>query len=659
MSAFPRLVIAIVAALTLTLASPLAAAPHWTSLGPFGGDVDHLTVDPVDARVVYATLGPQGTFKSVDRGVSWIPILGGPAAGSVAVDPTHHTTIYQAIEVNRVLKSTDGGAHWTPGVPFADIGLARELAVDPAAPSRIYLATSEGVWHSLDGGVTWLPSRQPLPEGSTRNVRTVIALARPAGTVFAGTDGGLFKSVDFGETWKIAGHGLPASGITALVRASRAGILWAAVAGRGTFFSPNGGTIWKSTAKQPAGAGAVTSLAISPDARTAWAGTAAKGVSRTTDAGAHWSAVALRTGASVTSLALGGSTLYAGLHTSSFDVAGRDPGGVVASNDSGNTWQLRNRGLAGLIVDMAIDPRDPKDLWATTSLQGVFRSPVGGLDWDFVPRPPVQITADPLTRSLFSAVFSEDGSALYVVAGHRLWKTVDEGASWSELKQGSLPFFIVDNLITDPRDPDTLYVPQIQTGLAISHDAGATFQGQILPLQCQLVALAAAASVPTTLFAGGADNRAGSEACDLQRPALYRSADGGDTWTHADAGLDAESTSVLVRTVAVDPADPRNLYAGLYQSEAVWKSADGGDTWSQIDTGLDLKGIPIPTVSPLDGSIWVTDGFQVIVSRDAGVSWESLGAPQSNFLFAVVPDPRSANRVYVTGWGGVWLLDLE
>ncbi|HSS77834.1 MAG TPA: hypothetical protein VLV54_13960 [Thermoanaerobaculia bacterium] len=432
MSAFPRLIIAIIAALALALASPLAAAPHWTSLGPFGGDVDHLTVDPVDTRVVYATLGPQGTFKSVDRGVSWIPILGGPAAGSVAVDPSHHTTIYQAIEVNRVLKSTDGGAHWTPGVPFADIGQARELAVDPAAASRIYLATSEGVWHSLDGGATWLPSRQPLPEGPTRNVRTVIALARPAGTVFAGTDGGLFKSVDFGETWKIAGHGLPASGITALVRASRAGILWAAVAGRGTFFSPNGGTTWKSTARQPAGAGAVTSLAISPDARTAWAGTAAKGVSRTTDAGGHWSPVALRTGASVTSLALGGSTLYAGLHTSSFDVTGRDPGGVVASTDSGNTWQLRNRGLAGLIVDLAIDPRDSKDLWATTSLQGSFAAPPAA--WTGISFPGRQYRSPPIrSRDRCSAPFSQRtaprSTSSPAIASGRPWTRALPGAS--------------------------------------------------------------------------------------------------------------------------------------------------------------------------------------------------------------------------------------
>src|SRR4029079_17235151 len=81
--------------LVLALAAPLAATPRWTSLGPYGGDVEHLTVDPVDHRVLYANLGAQGTFKSVDRGASWLPIYAGFASSRVAVDPTRHTTIYQ------------------------------------------------------------------------------------------------------------------------------------------------------------------------------------------------------------------------------------------------------------------------------------------------------------------------------------------------------------------------------------------------------------------------------------------------------------------------------------------------------------------------------------------------------------------------------------
>ncbi len=181
--------------LALTFSVPLVASPRWTSLGPFGGDVEHLTVDPVDPQVLYATLGVQGTFKSVDRGDSWNPILAGVASSGVAVDPTRHTTIYQAVEPGQVWKSLDGGAHWTIST-ISCCQQVGEMAVDPAVHTRIYLATnSGGFWYSLDGGASWQSNRQPLP-----NIRALVALPRPADTVLIGTDGGLFKSADGGAS---------------------------------------------------------------------------------------------------------------------------------------------------------------------------------------------------------------------------------------------------------------------------------------------------------------------------------------------------------------------------------------------------------------------------------------------------------------------------
>ncbi|MBW8874947.1 MAG: hypothetical protein JF614_08280 [Acidobacteria bacterium] len=72
----------------LVLSAPsLAAAPQWAPLGPYGGLVNTVTVDPADNRVLYATADFQGTFKSADGGASWVPIHTGYASGNVAVDP--------------------------------------------------------------------------------------------------------------------------------------------------------------------------------------------------------------------------------------------------------------------------------------------------------------------------------------------------------------------------------------------------------------------------------------------------------------------------------------------------------------------------------------------------------------------------------------------
>src|SRR6266851_421233 len=83
----------------------LAAAPHWTPLGPYGGPMSTLTVDPAASGTVYATSLYQGSFKSIDGGATWIQMHAGPVSGNVAVDPARPATIYESFNFNQVAKS--------------------------------------------------------------------------------------------------------------------------------------------------------------------------------------------------------------------------------------------------------------------------------------------------------------------------------------------------------------------------------------------------------------------------------------------------------------------------------------------------------------------------------------------------------------------------
>jgi photosystem II stability/assembly factor-like uncharacterized protein len=638
--------------LALSLSSPLAAAPQWTALGPFGGYVDHLTVDPADARVLYSTCDIQGTFKSGDSGAHWLPVDPSSTLSSVAVDPSRHTTIYETVGVNQVRKSTDGGAHWTVSSRIVSPQeVTYEIAVDPAQPARVYLGTSNGVWRSLDGGTSWHPGRRPLPRGNAQVVRVVLAVARPVGTVFAATGAGLFKSMNGGDTWKLAGRGLPAGAVPSLTRGSGTGALWAYVVGKGIFLSTDGGNSWRSAIRQPEGVGNLMALAASPRAAgTAWVSTYRHGIYRTTDAGSHWTLVRPTPDTFVPSLAAGGSTVYASLA-----LAGLDPGGVLASDDDGTTWQRRNRGLAAFdATTVAVDPRDPHTLWAATGPGGLYRSTAGGMIWDFPPQPPAA-SAPGNPPEVSAVAFSADGDALYVLSGQNLWKTEDAGATWSPAGPGTPPVPVF-NLVTHPRDPGTLYVNS-STTLYATQDAGATWKEMKPPLTCSFGPMAAVASTPTTLFAGGSNKQAASQRlappppCGTPHAALYRTPDGGDSWTEADTGLAAGSLSSL----AVDPFDPRTLYAGTFSSFGMWKSTDAGDTWSRVE--LDLQSSPRIATSPVDGAIWVADGSQVLVSRDGGATWKSVGGPQSYIINRLLPDPANAHRLYTAGWGGVWVLD--
>ncbi|HSS78463.1 MAG TPA: hypothetical protein VLV54_17175 [Thermoanaerobaculia bacterium] len=612
--------------------------------------MDTLTVDPVQPQVLYATSSFQGTFKSVDAGASWDSIHTGYASGNVAVDPSRHATIYQTLNAAQVMRSLDGGATWSSssqGLPSANVTV---LAVDPAKHT-VYVA-SDGVWHSFDGGVSWKPARKPVPKGVARQVLALAIAHRPAGTVYAATGGGVFRSFNGGDTWIPSSQGLPAGEVAALVLApANSRILWASVRNAGVFRSTNGGASWKPTAGQPAGARSVLSLAVAPgDPSAAWAGTADRGAYRTTDAGAHWTPVGPQATTEVKALAAAGAALYAGV-VPDF----QDSGGVLASSDGGATWQPRNTGLTALeTLDAAIDPHHPEVLWAGAYGAGLYRSTVGGRVWDFSPQPPALFSESfvQVTRVGLSA----DGAVLGTVFNSGLWTSDDDGGSWRlVLGLETTTAAYVNFLLTHPQDAMTLYAGTLGSqGLLASHDSGGTWQPLQPGFDCSFNALAVAPSAPATLYAGGTIATASpSFACHLTRAALFRSTDGGATWTETDSGLAGDG----VLSLAVDPLDSRILYAqsgGRFgNSTGVSKSLDGGATWSGLSSPL----IGNLVFSAGGGTLWGNQGTEVFASHDGGASWQSVGGPRVFDLDRLVPDPLDPDRLYAATSGGVWVLE--
>ncbi len=637
----------VVPALAL-LASPLAAAPHWVPLGPYGGFVDTLTVDPVQPRVLYATAGRQGSFRSADGGASWSLIHFGYASGNVAVDPSLRTTIYQSLDFKQVLKSTDGGASWRSsgqGLPNANLTL---LAVDPAKRNRIYAATN-GVWHSLDGGLSWQGPHRTLPQGGARHVVALAVPRRPAGTVYIATDAGFFRSADAGDSWKPAGRGLPPGPVAALAMApANSQLLWASV-GRTVFHSSNGGATWRPAAGLPSEAGIVSSLAVAPANPSAvWVGTFNHGVYRTADGGAHWTPAGPRTAPGVAAVVATAATVYAVVIP-----AFREPGGVLASGDGGGTWQPRNSGLFALeALDVAIDPHHPERLWAAAYGAGLYRSTVGGQVWEVPTQSPAPFSDSPV--QVTHVAFSADGALLDTVFNDFLWTSDNAGASWHlALGPNTAPAAFVTFLLTHPVDAVALYAGSWGgRRLFASHDSGATWQPLEPGFDCAFNALAVAPSAPATLYAGGTLNTNSSFDCHLTRAALFRSTDGGATWTRADTGLAGDG----VLSLAVDPLDPRTLYAqsgGRFgNSTGVSKSLNGGGTWSALASPL-LENL---VFSAGGGTLWGNQGAQVFASHDGGASWQSVGGPAVFDVDRLIPDPVDPDRLYAATSGGVWVL---
>ena len=144
------------AIITFSLLSIYGPAGALASIGPFGGNIACIAIDPNVPSTMYACAG--GVFKSTNAGAQWFPVTIG--ALSLVIDPTNSDTIYAAGV--GVSKSTDGGGSWTPLSLRIPIGL---LAIDPEETHTLYAVCHEAEWSfawglykTTNGGATWLRS---------------------------------------------------------------------------------------------------------------------------------------------------------------------------------------------------------------------------------------------------------------------------------------------------------------------------------------------------------------------------------------------------------------------------------------------------------------------------------------------------------------------
>jgi photosystem II stability/assembly factor-like uncharacterized protein len=251
-----------------------------------------------------------GVWKTENAGRTWFPISdeGIPigSIGAIAVAPSDANIVYvgtgepdirsQHSYGNGMYKSTDAGRTWT------SIGLEKTLhigkiVVDPANPARLYVAAlgdaygpnpDRGLYRSLDGGKSWkkilYDAKKPNdvgaidvtidPKNSKVLYASLWATRRPPWSVYAPSNlpgGGLFKSIDGGDTWKQLGGGLPADEfvgkIGIAVAPSNPKRLWAVVDDIGSAIAAPIGPGGSPTGTQPKTSGGVY---LSDDAGVTW-----------------------------------------------------------------------------------------------------------------------------------------------------------------------------------------------------------------------------------------------------------------------------------------------------------------------------------------------------------------------------------------------------
>jgi uncharacterized protein (TIGR03437 family) len=231
--------------------------------------VTQLVINPAMPQTLYA-VAASGLFRSNDGGASWTRLMVSGSLRQLAIDPNAPSNLYLSAIGSSLMKSTDGGTTWTPlSIPaLGGGGQLRAFAIDPSSANLIYLGTTQGFWKSTNGGANWTFVSFNFPDQSTALQLGNLKVSRSNPTVLylASVFGGLVKSSDGGLTWQSARLPLSIGISTQLVYAldpTDANAVYAA--NNEVYKTTDGGVTWV-LASNGLGGGLVRALAVSASA---------------------------------------------------------------------------------------------------------------------------------------------------------------------------------------------------------------------------------------------------------------------------------------------------------------------------------------------------------------------------------------------------------
>ncbi|MFT3765417.1 MAG: hypothetical protein QM820_07880 [Minicystis sp.] len=319
---------------------------------------------------------------------------------------------------------------------------------------------------------------------------------------------------------------------------------------------------------------------------------------------------------------------------------GAASGGVWKSKDGGTTFKpIFDKNPVQSIGAITVDPTRDETIWVGTGESwtrnsvsigdGIYKSTDGGATWKNMGLP----ESERITRIL---VHPKNGDVVYACVPGKLWsdspdrgvyKTEDGGKSWSLVLKGSNLATGCSGLAMDPGSPDVLLA-----GMWDFRRKGWTY-------------------------------RSGGEGPDAPSGSgLYRTADGGKTWTPvtaaANKGIPAGPWGRV--EVVFAPSDPKIVYALIESKDsALYRSSDGGVTWEPRDKSQFMVWRPFYfarlIVDPQNPERVFKPDLRLIVSEDGGRSFAPCNGGAHGDWHDVWIDPRNPKHLIGGDDGGLWI----
>ena len=655
------------------------------------GSIGDVVVAPSNPNVIYVGSGEglqrpdlsvgDGIYKSTDGGKIWANtgIKDGQQIGGLAIDPKNENRVFAAVlghpyganEERGVYRTLDGGKNWEKVLYKDENTGAIQVVIDPNNSNIIYADMwaarlgpwENGVWNgkesglfkSLDGGTTWkkLTTGFPTTEQGLGRIGFCIAPSnsnRLYATVDAGEHGGVYRSDDAGETWvninndeKLWGRGSDFAEVK--VDPKNADIVYTSdvVVWR----SIDGGKTWKAFRGAPGGDD-YHRIWINPDNSNIILIASDQGAIITVNGGESFSSWYNQPTAQFYHVSADNAFPYN-------VYSGQQESGSVGIASRGNDGQISYREWHPVAAEeygyVVADPLDPNIIYGgkiskydkrNGQSQNISPEVVRSGKYRFIRTAPV----------LFNPI---DKKTLYY-AGNVLFKTKDGGSNWQVISPdltreswdipANVGIYMKDDMKKMPRrgviytvapsyvDTNTIWCGTDDGLIQLTHDGGKTWTNVTPPAitsWSKVSLMDASHTDVNTAYA--AVNRI---RLDDMHPHIYKTTDGGKTWTEIVNGLPNDPINV----VKEDPVRKGLLFAG--SERAVYVSFDDGEHWQSLRLNMPASSIRDLVIKD-DDIVVATHGRSFWILDDISALRQLKDQPLSNT--SILFKPQSSWRV--------------
>ncbi|MDX1645658.1 MAG: hypothetical protein R3304_00835 [Longimicrobiales bacterium] len=655
------------------------------------GDVAIAPSDPTrvwvgtgEANIFRSSHAGAGLYRSRDAGASWehMGLAETQTIARVRVHPDDPDVVWVAASGHEyrdnpergVYKTTDGGRTWRKVLYVDEMTGAIDLVLHPRNPDVLYAATwqrrrakfndprnepaftgsdeyfdGSGIWKSLDGGESWEPINEGLPEARYRG-RIGIDIARSdPETVYAFVDNyEIARPAPGGAT---DAYGRPRGGVirgATIFRSDDGGARWYQTSEHGEYMESLGGTygwVFGQIRVDPTDADKIYVLGVR----------------------LHVSEDGGRTFRRLDGTHVDHHGLWIDPSNPDYLVSAND-GGAYVSYDGGENWRFFVDIPAVTFFNVMYDMGDPFRVYGSVQDHGSFSAPVD-LSRGRHDIPAVSWDDAPGGEGSHHAIDPRNPDIVYSAGFYGSLQRTDLSEGETEpivprAEPGSPPLRgqWLAHFILSPHDPDVLY--HGMQYVFRSPDAGETWE-RISPdlsyddpdrlgdIQFQTItALAESPLVEGLLYAGTDDGRVWTR----RSPA--------DEWMEITDGLHPNRFTSEVVASAHDAATVYVTQNGRRSDDFapyVWRSGDHGRTWESIAGGIPFGPVNILREDPENPDIlYVGTDVGVYVSLDGGQGWDVLanGMP-STFVHDLVVHPRDDILVAATHGQGMLAFDVR